>query len=54
MFLARLHSLGWHRPNRPVQIHLSPRRADHFTGAGGGEDCKFQCQRSDRVTLAQL
>ena len=46
MFLARLHAAGRDRPDCLVQIDLIPLRADHLTSAGGGQDRKFQRQRS--------
>ena len=53
MFLAGLHPLGRHAPSARPHIELLPDRAEHFPGAGGGEQRKFQGSGCVSGLLAQ-
>ena len=54
MFLCRLHAGGWHGPDCLVQIDFGPCCPQHFAGARGCQNDKFQRQRRHCLPLPQL
>ena len=53
MFAAAFHPRGRNGPDLFCQIDLIPARADDFSGAGCGQNCKLESKRCDTILSAQ-